>query len=134
MKYVSLGFSCQSRFSIDLFTADHRRNPFDFNISTKEAVLRGLTTSGANFEHTKPEIDLYRMTEEGRSGVSCNGLYFWHDYPMDGRELASSWDTKIDGVNAKYRFLWKRFEDLLIKSPDPVTYLVKPSFTHWHRS
>jgi hypothetical protein len=124
MEYVSLGFSCQTRFSIDLFAADHRRNPFDFNISTKDAVLRGLATSGANFEHREPGIDIYRMTEERRRGVSCNGVYFWHDYPMDGKELASSWETNIEGVNEKYRFLWKRFASRISKHSDPVTFIV----------
>ena len=107
---ISLGFACQTRFSIDALSGDHRRFPFDFNISTKAAVLSGLATQGKNFAHASDELRIFRMPLEETEGVEKGGIYFWHDYERsDSRRLARHWAAAVADVNEKYAAVWRRF-------------------------
>lgn len=108
--YFSLGFSCQSRFAIDVVAPTTHRAPFDFNITTRTALLEGLRTKGASFVHDVGTGTPYRMPLSGREGLEAAGSYFWHDYPFtETGALRPDWTETIDAVNQKYAFLWERF-------------------------
>ena len=123
--HITLGFSCQSRFSIDLFTARHQRHPFDFVIASKAAVLEGLRTEGASFRHDAETIRLFTAAAEARTGVERGGIHFWHDYPLENKKtLVPDWAAHIPSVNAKYAALWPRFIALLRDEDAEVTLVI----------
>ena len=107
--YISLGFSCQSRFAIDSFTADHRGMPYDWLVTTKEFILETLTNlDGREFTPPTEELQIYEMVTEKTEGLRRNGIWFWHDFPRDGTRLAGNWRSETK-VLEKYPKLWKRF-------------------------
>lgn len=107
---ISLGFSCQTRFSIDLVSADFRRLPFDFNITTRGGLLEALRSDGAGLRNPDPEsFELYRMPVEGREGLVRDGIYFWHDFPMNGLALKPGWQAALPEIARKYDRAWQRF-------------------------
>lgn len=108
--FISLGFSCQTRFSIDVYSADPRRNPFDFNITTKGALLAALRTEGRNFILAPDDAAVYKMPTSKREGVHGNGIYFWHDYAIvQNARLDDGWPGALEKTNEKYKYLWERF-------------------------
>ena len=110
MKLYSLGLSCQARMIIDLALGKQPRRPFDWCISEKEAVLAGLRTRGASFQHDAASSHVYRMPLEQREGVESGGVYFWHDYPKADRlKLSPEWPLSVPKINEKYAFVWQRF-------------------------
>jgi hypothetical protein len=112
---ISLGYSCQTRFMIDALTPDQKRQPFDFIITSRAALIRALATDGASLMHRAEDALPYRMPGELREGIGASGLYFWHDYPLqdDKLSLHADWREKVAEVNAKYAYLWKRFSELV---------------------
>lgn len=111
---ISLGFSCQTRFMIDALIPVQKRQPFDFNITSRAALLRALATDGASLAHTAEDALPYRMPGDRREGVGVSGIYFWHDYPLqdDKLSLHADWRDKVTEVNAKYAYLWRRFSEV----------------------
>lgn len=128
MHLISLGHSCQTRFIIDHVDAGGRRMPFDFNITTRQAVIRALATDGASLAHDEGSASIFRAARDGRTGINAGGLYFWHDYPLaeDKLALADGWQRDIPRVNEKYAALWSRFSALL-RSDAPKTLLLSNS-------
>lgn len=112
---VSLGHSCQTRFILEALDGASRRMPFDFNITTRAALLAALATDGASLRHDADTASIFRMASDGREGVAVGGLYLWHDYPLadDRLSLADGWQREIGRVNEKYAALWSRFAALL---------------------
>lgn len=110
---ISLGFSCQTRYSIDQLFGDHRRNPFDFNVTTRSAVLEALATEGTNFRHDAGTASVCAIRQAGMRRIRSNGVFFWHDYPRDGLEMKPGWEAEIPRVNQKYAYLWPRFLNTL---------------------
>ena len=122
---VSLGYSCQTRFMIDMLHADQQRQPFDFNITSRPALISALATDGASLAHTAERVTTFMTRKEGRQGIEICGMHFWHDYPLqqDKLSLHPAWQEKIADVNAKYTHLWKRFS-ALIRSGEPKTFVL----------
>jgi hypothetical protein len=112
---ISLGFSCQTRFLIDAFSPEIKRHPFDFNITSRPALIRALATDGASLMHHAGAATTYVMPKEQRQGVEVGGMYFWHDYPLGPDKLALSpdWADRRVSVNGKYAMLWQRFAETL---------------------
>jgi len=109
---ISLGHSCQTRFIIDIMGGtSQRRMPFDFNITTRSALINALATDGASLRHCPQRASTFVTVPEGRHGVEAGGLYFWHDYPLaeDKLALRCDWRNDIARVNEKYAALWQRF-------------------------
>ncbi|UVC08600.1 hypothetical protein IHQ71_26305 [Rhizobium sp. TH2] len=109
---ISLGHSCQTRFIIDIMGGEsQRRMPFDFNITTRQALVNALQTNGASLRQCPERAATFVTQAEGRQGVEIEGLYFWHDYPLaeDKLALRCDWRDDIDRVNEKYAALWQRF-------------------------
>lgn len=119
LKYISLGFSCQSRMAIEEAVGKQPRRPFDWCITDKKALLAGFETRGASFQHEAANSKVvYRA---GREGVVSAGIYFWHDYPKaDRRSLESDWSAATPAVNEKHAFLWRRFLDELSEPGEKV--------------
>lgn len=125
---VSLGHSCQTRFILEDLDGASRRMPFDFNITTRAALLRALETDGASLQHHEGTAKVFRMASDGREGVEVGGMYFWHDYPLaeDKLGLAERWQNEIERVNEKYAALWSRLSALL-RSDDEKTLVLSNS-------
>jgi hypothetical protein len=125
---VSLGHSCQTRFILEDLDGASRRMPFDFNITTRAALLRALETDGASLQHDGDTAQVFRMASDGREGVECDGMYFWHDYPLaeDRLSLAEGWQGETGRVNDKYAALWSRLSTLL-RSDEEKTLVLSNS-------
>lgn len=100
---------------IDALHPDLKRQPFDFNITSRPALVKALATDGASLEHHEDRAATYVMPKEAREGVEVSGMYFWHDYPLqdDKLSLHQDWRRNMQQVNAKYTMLWKRFSETL---------------------
>jgi hypothetical protein len=123
---ISLGHSCQTRFIIDIMGGEsQRRMPFDFNITTRRALLNALRTDGASLKQCPRRARTFVTSTEGRHGVEIEGLYFWHDYPLaeDKLALRGDWRNDLDRVNEKYAALWQRFS-ALARSGDAKTFFL----------
>jgi hypothetical protein len=122
---ISLGYSCQTRFMIDALHADQQRQPFDFNITSRPALIDALATDGASLEHRDDNTVPHVMPVERREGIGVGGMYFWHDYPLreDKLSLHPEWREKMAKVNAKYAYLWRRFS-MLIRSDGRKTFVL----------
>jgi hypothetical protein len=122
---ISLGYSCQTRFMIDALHADQKRLPFDFNITSRAALINALATDGASLEHSETNTALYTMPSDRREGIGVDGMYFWHDYPLNDDKLSlhPDWRQKMAEINAKYTYLWQRFS-ALIRSDDRKTFVL----------
>jgi hypothetical protein len=125
---VSLGHSCQTRFILEDLDGASRRMPFDFNITTRAALLKALETDGASLLHDESTASVFRMASDGREGIDVGGMYFWHDYPLaeDKLGLAEGWQKEIGRVNEKYAALWSRLSALL-RSDDEKTLVLSNS-------
>lgn len=126
--FVSFGFSCQTRFSIDAVSFDFLRRPFDFNITSQQGLVRAFMTDGQSLRPAFEDFSIFTMPVEKRQGVEANGIYFWHDFPIeaDSLSLAANWEDSLDKVNKKYASLWPRFAALL-RSDHPKTLVVSNS-------
>jgi len=125
---ISLGHSCQTRFIIDAIDPAGRRMPFDFNITTRQALIRALETDGASLRHDEGDAAVFSMPGDGRQGLDVGGLFFWHDYPLaeDRLRLADGWQRDIARVNEKYAALWSRLSAAL-RSDEPKTLVLSNS-------
>lgn len=125
---ISLGYSCQTRFILEDLDGASRRMPFDFNITTRAALLRALETDGASLQHDEDRARVFRMASDGREGIEAGGMYFWHDYPLadDKLSLAEGWQREIGRVNEKYAALWSRLSALL-RSDEEKTLILSNS-------
>jgi hypothetical protein len=125
---ISLGYSCQTRFMIDALHADQKRQPFDFNITSRPALINALATDGASLEHREGNTAPYIMPGDRREGIGVDGMYFWHDYPLneDKLSLHPDWRHKMAEINVKYAYLWQRFS-ALIRSETPKTFVLSNS-------
>lgn len=125
---VSLGHSCQTRFVIDYLGGDTRRMPFDFNISTREAIVSALQTDGQSLQQNAETARHYAMPTTGREGVEQSGFYFWHEYPLEGDDIRMKpgWLGEMQRVNEKYAALWERFATLA-RSDAPKTFILSNS-------
>ena len=124
MAFISLGFSCQARLSIDAVAAGHPRHPFDFTVVTRDALLTALDTMGANFRHGPDTAEVFSMRASKRQGVHAGGIHFWHDYPVDAaRRLAATWEASLVQVNEKYAFLWQRLRESLADAGTHRTFV-----------
>jgi hypothetical protein len=125
---LSLGHSCQTRFIIDAIDPSSRRMPFDFNITSRPALIRALETDGASLRHDEGNATVFSMPVDGRQGLDVGGLYFWHDYPLaeDRLRLADGWQRDIARVNEKYAALWSRLSTAL-RSDEPKTLALSNS-------
>lgn len=104
---ISLGFSCQTRFTLDVFDCSHERLPYDFNISTRDFVIHSLLRDGAPF--WEGDCSIFAMPEAKIQGVERNGVLFWHDFDRDGPIVDKEWRSKLDIIDSKYRYLWDKF-------------------------
>ncbi|CAN7624493.1 hypothetical protein [Rhizobium sp. LjRoot254] len=123
---ISLGHSCQTRFIIDIMGGEsQRRMPFDFNITTRRALVNALRTDGASLRHCPERATTFVTSAEGRHGIEIGGLYFWHDYPLaeDKLALRCDWRNDMARVNEKYTALWQRFA-ALARSEDAKTFFL----------
>jgi hypothetical protein len=123
---ISLGHSCQTRFIIDLMAGEsQKRMPFDFNITTRRALVNALQTDGASLRQCPERATTFVTSAEGRHGVEIGGLYFWHDYPLaeDKLALRCDWRNEMARVNEKYKALWQRFA-ALARSEDAKTFFL----------
>lgn len=123
---ISLGHSCQTRFMIDIMGGEgQRRMPFDFNITTRRALINALATDGASLRHCPERAATFVTETEGRHGVEIEGLYFWHDYPLADDKLAlrCDWRNDMARVNEKYAALWQRFT-ALARSDEAKTFFL----------
>jgi hypothetical protein len=126
--FISLGYSCQTRFTLDLVDPDQKRMPFDFNITSRPALIRAFETDGASLQHGEHSVTVYGMKSGDREGIEVSGMFFWHDYPLDEHKvrLHRDWPSKIATVNEKYAALWRRFAGLM-RSDDPKTLVLSNS-------
>ena len=114
---LSLGFSCQSRFSINRCIANPTTYPFDWLIITKQFLLNALLHDGANLWTALDQPDMHQMPVEKTQGIAGDGVYYWHDFPRDGEVLLSAnWRDNIKKVKRKYRHLWKKFS-IALRNP-----------------
>jgi hypothetical protein len=122
---ISLGYSCQTRFMIDALHPDLKRQVFDFNITSRPALIGALATDGGSLRHDGQTATTYTMPKEMREGVEVRGMFFWHDYPLseDKLTLANGWSAKSEDVNSKYAMLWQRFSDVLRSDIDKTLVL-----------
>lgn len=123
---ISLGHSCQTRFIIDIMGGEsQRRMPFDFNITTRRALVNALQTDGASLRQCPERAKTFVTSAEGRHGIEIDGLYFWHDYPLaeDKLALRCDWRNDMARVNEKYAALWQRFA-VLARSEDAKTFFL----------
>jgi len=112
IKYISLGFSCMSRGYGSLVSPDPRALPYDWNITTKEFVLRSLTNlDGGEFTPAVDELSVYEMPDTNQ-GPYKDGIFFWHDFSREGPFLVPNWREEINYLQ-KYPFLWERFLKLI---------------------
>jgi hypothetical protein len=125
---VSLGHSCQTRFILEDLAGASRRMPFDFNITTRSALVAALDSDGDSLRHDEDSANVFGMASDGRQGIEVGGLFFWHDYPLgsDGLSLAKGWQREIGRVNEKYAALWARLSQLL-RSDDAKTLMLSNS-------
>ena len=125
---LSLGHSCQTRFIIDTIDPSSRRMPFDFNITSRAALIRALETDGTSLRHDEDIATVFSMPVDGRQGLDVGGLYFWHDYPLadDRLRLADGWQREIARINEKYAALWSRLSAAL-RSDEPKTLVLSNS-------
>lgn len=123
---ISLGLSCQSRFTIDCVSAEHRRAPFDYNITTKAGLLDALRSDGAVFRLAdEAALRVYRAPREGREGIEAGGVFFWHDFDLNPDEtLAPGWRSQVEEVRQKNTLIWRRFRKLLAEGDGPVTFVL----------
>jgi len=128
MMLVSLGHSCQTRFILEDLDGASRRMPFDFNITTRAALIEALETDGASLQHDENRARVFRMASDGREGIDVGGMYFWHDYPLadDKLSLAHGWQNEIARVNEKYAALWSRLS-VLLRSDEEKTLVLSNS-------
>lgn len=125
---LSLGHSCQSRFIIDAIDPSGRRMPFDFNVTTRPALIRALETDGASLLHDEDNAAVFSTPVDGRQGLDVGGFFIWHDYPLadDRLSLAKGWQFEIARVNEKYAALWSRLSALL-RADEPKTLVLSNS-------
>lgn len=125
---ISLGHSCQTRFILEKLDGASRRMPFDFNITTRAALLKAFETDGASLQHDEETATVFRMEVDGREGIEAGGMYFWHDYPLaeDKLSLADGWQRETVRVNEKYAALWSRLA-MLLRSDEEKTLVLSNS-------
>lgn len=125
---LSLGHSCQTRFILETLDGASRRMPFDFNISTRPALIAALESDGGSLRHDEDSAKVFAMASDGREGIEVGGLFFWHDYPLgpDGLRLADGWQREIPRVNEKYAALWARLAQTL-RSDEPKMLMLSNS-------
>lgn len=125
---LSLGHSCQTRFILEDLDGASRRMPFDFNITTRPALLAALRSDGGSLHHDEGSARVFAMASDGREGIEVGGLFFWHDYPLgpDGLRLAEGWQREIGRVNEKYAALWSRLAQIL-RSDEQKTLVLSNS-------
>lgn len=126
---ISLGHSCQTRFIVDLMgQAANRRMPFDFNITTRTALLRAFETDGASLRQIAAQARVFVEPREAREGIEMGGMYFWHDYPLDDAKLRllPHWRDDMPRVSEKYAALWQRLATLA-RSEEPKTFFLSNS-------
>lgn len=122
-KIISLGFSCQSKFTSNIVCGDFQSLPFDSNITTKDFVLKALDQgNGQLFMREFSELEHYQMPQEKTQGLHKDGIWFWHDFPRNGNDLADGYQASVNLVE-KYAYLWKRFINRL-EDRGPKRFLV----------
>ncbi len=125
-KLVSFGFSCQSRFCIDLVSADHRRLPFDYNVTTKAALLAAFLNDGEIFGLRDEDVlEVYRTPKEGREGIHTKGVYLWHDFAVtEDLDILPNWREGLPLIRQKYAAMWGRFRSLLRSPDEQFTFVI----------
>lgn len=111
MHYISLGFSCQTRFSLDDFDCHMSRLPFDFNITKKSFLLNSFKSDGNCL--VDGDFSIYQMPVEKWQGVRRDGILYWHDFQMNGFEVMPGWQDYLPALKQKYAYLWQRLRALL---------------------
>lgn len=126
-KFVSLGFSCQSRFTLDSFRADQPSMPYDWCITTKTFVLQSLESmDGREFTPSIDELELYEMSVDKTQGLGKSGVWFWHDFSRNGHLLTENWKSEANYL-AKYPILWQRFLTLLRDASQEKVFVISNS-------
>ena len=125
-KLVSLGFSCQSRFCIYLVIADHRLLPFDYNVTTKAALLAAFRYDGEIFSLRDEDVmEVYRAPKEGREGIHTKGVYLWHDYAVtEDLKILPNWREGLPLIRQEYAAMWGRFRSLLRSPDEQFTFVI----------
>ena len=128
-RFVSLGFSCQARFSISSVGADHRRLPFDYNITTKSALLNALKDDGEVFKLAdETAMQVFCTRQQKREGVLLDGVFFWHDFPVINEQaMIANWSDGLGDVRAKYAAMWRRFRQVLAEPDTHITFVISNS-------
>ncbi|MEI8395494.1 MAG: hypothetical protein WCF85_12205 [Rhodospirillaceae bacterium] len=110
---ISLGFSCQSRYTINRCVASPATYPFDWLITTKKFLLNCFLHNGSNFCESIMQLDVYEMPVQKVQGVAGKGIYYWHDFRRNGLTLAENWRENVDKLVYKYTHLWEKLTIIL---------------------
>jgi hypothetical protein len=82
-------------------------------------------TDGRSLMPKFEDFSKYTMPKDRRQGVATNGVFFWHDFPLepDRLTLSDNWPEYIDNLNEKSAKIWPRFADFLRASDEKMLIL-----------
>ena len=126
--YISLGFSCQSKFTIEILeNTNDVSMPYDWNVVTKEFVLRSLKNDdGKAFQPSVNELSLLKKSISQKDAVCINGIWLFHDFEKSGEGLLIDQST-YQNFKDKYAYLWKRFLDFIRDDFIQKTFVISNS-------
>lgn len=130
--HISLGFSCVTRFVLNVFDCSMLRLPYDYNITPKNFLLESLQRKGMPF--FEGDFSVYEMSLSKEQGLQRgNGIMLWHDFDRIEHKIAPGWEGKICTVNEKYRYLLARFFDIVQSSASKIFYVsnVQPNLPQY---
>lgn len=106
--HISLGFSCVTRFMLNVFDCSMLRLPYDYNITPRRFLVDSLAQKGMPF--FEGGLSVYEMSLSKEQGVQrLDGIMFWHDFDRVENKIAPGWEGKVSKLNEKYRYLLNRF-------------------------
>jgi hypothetical protein len=126
---VSLGLSCVTQFIIQQRHFYPFRLPFDFNMTTKSALLRILSSEGAHLRLEEGNMRVFRLDERNTLGAHYNGIYFWHDYLRETRAIETVEAVITSELRERYERRWTRLLKIL-RAPDTIKHLVVADVQH----
>lgn len=133
--HISLGFSCVTRFLLNVFDCSMLRLPYDYNITPKNFLVDSLVRKGLPF--FEGELSIYEMSLSKEQGIQrLDGIMFWHDFDRIEHRIAPGWQEKAPKVNEKYKYLVGRFLNIIQGGALKVFYVsnVQPNLTQYSYS
>ena len=126
--YISLGFSCQSKFTIEILeNANDVSMPYDWNVVTKEFVIRSLKDeNGKAFQPSLNELRRLKTSILQKKAVCINGIWLFHDFEEKGEELLIDLSA-YQNFKDKYSYLWKNFINFVRDDFLQKTFLISNS-------